>query len=107
MTQLPVVYALIWRATEPDETYDPAAFQARVPRLMTWLRGLREGGHLVACGGGGFVDRAGGLTLVRAGSPEEALALGAGSPMNELGRTEVLVWDVYFAELAVPREFVG
>jgi hypothetical protein len=104
MNELPVVYALIWRATEPDETYDRSAFESRVPRLMTWLRGLREAGKLVACGGGGFVDRAGGLTLVRAAGPEEAVALGAGSPMNEIGSTEVLVWDVYFGDLSVPRE---
>ncbi len=93
------IYALIWRADLDDEEFDPAEFEARVPQLMDWLADLSEKGHLVACGGGGFENQAGGLTLIRASSPEEALDLSDGSPMNEIGTTEVMFWDVYYADL--------
>lgn len=97
------LYALIWRAHEPDETFRQAEFEARIPRLMEWLRGLKAGGHLVSCGGGGFEHHAGGLTVIRAESIEQAMALSAGTPMNEIGHTEVFVWDVYYSDL-VERE---
>jgi uncharacterized protein YciI len=103
--RLPVVHALIWRATQPDATFDGAEFERRIPRLMTWLRGLHAAGKLVACGGGGFATHSGGLTLVRADSVEEAQRLATESPMNEIGSTDVLVWDVYFGKLDVPREW--
>lgn len=103
VNDLPVVYALVWRSHEPDDTFDPASFESRIPRLMAWLGGLRARGLLVACGGGGFAQHAGGLTLVRATSLEEAQRLATESPMNEIGSTELLVWDVYFADLSVPR----
>ena len=93
------ISALIWRADLDDEEFDPAEFEARVPQLMDWLADLSEKGHLVACGGGGFENQAGGLTLIRASSPEEALDLSDGSPMNEIGTTEVMFWDVYYADL--------
>jgi hypothetical protein len=93
------LYGLIWRANDTDAAWRQEEFDARVPRLMAWLRRLKEGGHLVACGGGGFEDRAGGLTLVRAGSVEEATELSSGSPMNEIGRTEIFVWDVFYGDL--------
>ena len=93
------IYALIWRADLDDEEFDPAEFEARIPQLMDWLADLSEKGHLVACGGGGFENQAGGLTLIRASSPEEALDLSDGSPMNEIGTTEVMFWDVYYADL--------
>ncbi len=102
---LPTVYALIWRASKPDEAFDPKEFQARIPRLMAWLSSLHARGVLVACGGGGFATHSGGLTLIRAGSPEEATQIAAQSPMNEIGKTDLLVWDVYYASLDVPRAF--
>jgi hypothetical protein len=102
---LPVRYALVWRAALPDSEFDPASFTSRIPRLMTWLRDLHARGKLVACGGGGFETHAGGLTVIRADSVEEAVEIAAGSPMNEIGKTDLLVWDVYFADLQVPREF--
>jgi uncharacterized protein YciI len=105
--RLPVIYALIWRAHQPDDQFDGREFEQRIPRLMEWLRDLHAKGKLVACGGGGFESHAGGLTLIRAESPEEAIELGAGSPMNEIGATELLVWDVYFADLRVERDFGG
>lgn len=101
--RLPTYYACIWRATNPDETFDPAEFQARLPRLRVWLQDLLARGKLVACGAGGFDTHSGGLTILRADTVDEALALAAGSPMNEIGKTDVLVWDVYFADLSVPR----
>lgn len=103
--RLPTVYALIWRATEPDATFDPKEFESRIPRLMTWLASVKAQGKLVACGGGGFEDRSGGLTLVRADSVEEALALAAASPMNEIGTTDMFVWDVYWGDLTVQRDW--
>lgn len=97
------VYALIWRSNETDDTFDDGEFQQRIPRLMEWLKALHANGHLVACGGGGFENHSGGLTLLNASSAEEAIELGKGSPMNEIGTTEVLVWDVYYADLVEKR----
>ncbi len=102
---LPMVHALIWRSHATDDDFDPEAFDARVPALMEWLRALHADGRLVACGGGGFEQHSGGLTLVRADSPEEALAIAAEHPMNDIGSTELLVWDVYYGALDVPRAF--
>ncbi|MGE3800432.1 MAG: hypothetical protein AB7H80_05385 [Candidatus Kapaibacterium sp.] len=104
-THLPEIYALIWRSTATDDEFDQSEFDARIPRLMQWLGGLRQEGKLVGCGGGGFENHSGGLTLIRAANAEEAMAIGAENPMNEIGETELLVWDVYFADLSVPREF--
>ena len=103
--RLPEIYALIWRSAATDDTFDQSEFDARVPRLMKWLGLLHAQGKLVGCGGGGFENHAGGLTLVRAENIEEALELSTQSPMNEIGSTEVLVWGVYYAELSVPRDF--
>lgn len=99
--RFPEIYALIWRSTATDEESNPAEFEERLPRLMEWLRNLHAGGHLVGCGGGGFEQHAGGLTLIRAADVEEAQRLSAGSPMNEIGTTEILIWDVYFADLVL------
>ena len=101
--RLPAFYALVWRASKPDAEFDPKEFESRIPRLMAWLRDLRAKGKLAACGGGGWATHAGGLTILRADTVEEALELSKGTPMNEIGATEVFVWDVYYADLAVPR----
>lgn len=93
------IYAAIWKATEPDATFQQEEFESRLPRLMEWLRSLYASGNLVACGGGGFEDYAGGLTLIRAESHEQAAELSNGTPMNEIGTTELFLWDVYFADL--------
>lgn len=95
------VYACIWRASEPDETFKSEEFETRIPRLMEWLRKLKAGGHLVGCGGGGFATHAGGLTLISADSVEEAQELSAGTPMNEIGTTEIMLWDIFYADLTV------
>lgn len=99
-TPFKIVYALIWKSNEPDETFNQKEFEARIPRLMVWLKDMYKKGHLVACGGGGFEFHSGGLTLITANSVEEADELSKGSPMNEIGKTEILVWDVYFGNLA-------
>ena len=93
------IYALIWRAADPDDTWKQDEFDARIPRLMAWLRSLKAGGNLLACGGGGFEHSAGGLTLIRADGIEEARKLSAGSPMNEIGSTEIFLWDLYYGDL--------
>ncbi len=95
----PRMYALIWRASKPDAEFDHAGFEARLPRLMLWLRELHAGGWLVACGGGGFEHSAGGLTIVRARDVHHACELSDGTPMNEIGTTEVLEWDVFFGKM--------
>jgi uncharacterized protein YciI len=97
--RLPEIYALIWRSHQSDDTFDPAEFQSRIPRLMEWLRDLKSKGKLVGCGGGAFENHSGGLTLVRAESIEEAQALAKGTPMNEIGSTEIMIWDVFYADL--------
>jgi hypothetical protein len=89
-------YALIWKGEE-----DPEAFQARIPALMTWLRDLHAKGQLVACGGGGYEIGDGGLTILNVSSPEEALAIMETYPMNDIGKMELLVWDVFYADLVV------
>lgn len=96
---LPRMYALIWRATKPDAEFDQAEFEARIPRLMVWLREMHAGGWLVACGGGGFEHCAGGLTIVRARDVYHATDLADGSPMNEIGSTEILEWDVFYGKM--------
>ena len=89
------IYALIYRQQGTSEE-----FVSRLPRLMTWLRALHASGALVACGGGGFADdTGGGLTLIRAATPEEAEGIAAANPMNEIGRTELMLWDCFYADL--------
>lgn len=56
-------------------------------------------------GGGGFENHAAGLTLITADSVAEAAELSNGTPMNEIGTTEIMIWDVYYANLEVKREF--
>ncbi len=93
------IYALIWKASEPDILFKQDEFESRIPRLMVWLKELYSKGKLAACGGGGFADHAGGLTLVNAENIEEAIELSKGSPMNEIGETEIMVCDVFYADL--------
>jgi uncharacterized protein YciI len=95
------IYACIWRSTEPDETFSQLEFESRIPRLMEWLKSLHKAGKLVGCGGGGFETHSGGLTLIRADSIEEAIALSNGTPMNEIGHTEIMEWGVFWADLVV------
>lgn len=99
--RLPEIYALIWRSTATDEEFDQAEFEKRIPRLMEWLRNLHADGRLVGCGGGGFEHHAGGLTLIRAADAGEAQRLSEGSPMNEIGSTEIFLWDVFYADLVL------
>jgi uncharacterized protein YciI len=90
------IYALLFHQTGTDEE-----FVSRIPRLMTWLRELYAGGHLVACGGGGWQnDTGGGLTLITAETPERAEELAAGTPMNEIGHTEIMLWDCFYGDLS-------
>lgn len=81
------------------KAFDAGEFESRIPRLMIWLKELHSKGKLAACGGGGFEDRAGGLTLINAADIEEATGLAKGSPMNEIGTTEIMVWDLFYADL--------
>ena len=97
---LPVVYVLIWRASE-DGPDAEEAFQERIPRLMEWLRDLKRKGSLVACGGGSFENESGGLTLIKARSVEEAQSISDSCPMNEIGLTEILLWDVFHADIRI------
>ena len=66
---------------------------------MEWLKELYSKGKLVGCGGGGFESHAAGLTLINADSIDEARELSKGSPMNEIGTTEIMIWDVFYADL--------
>jgi len=94
-----MLYAFIWRANEPDETFDTQLFDDRLPRLLDWLRELKAKNVLVACGGGGFETHMGGLTIIRASSATQAEALVAGDPMLEIGTHDVFEWHVEYAEL--------
>ena len=103
--KLPMIYACLWRAHETDDTFNNEAFTSRIPRLMDWLRDLHAKGVLVGCGGGGYENHAGGLTLIKAKTATEAEEYSSGSPMNEIGSTEIFEWHVYYADLNVPRDF--
>lgn len=103
-TPFRVVYALIWKSNKHDEEFDANEFECRIPRLMEWLKELKKKGKLVACGGGGFENHAGGLTLINADSIDEAKELSAGTPMNEIGTTEIMVWDVYYADISERKQ---
>ena len=94
-----VVYALIWKSHEPDEVFNPQDFDERIPRLMLWLKDIHKKGKLVACGGGGFENHTGGLTLITADNIQDAIEISNGSPMNEIGETEILMWDVFYGNL--------
>ena len=72
---------------------------------MEWLKDLKSRDKLVACGGGGFQNYAGGLTLIKAESIKEATELSNGTPMNEIGTTEIMIWDVYYGNLDIKRDF--
>lgn len=97
--EFPVVYACVWRASSSGKEADDA-FQDRIPRLMEWLKKLKKDGNLVACGGGAFLGGpSGGLTLIKATSASKAKELSNGTPMNEIGETEVLLWDLFHADL--------
>lgn len=98
---LPIVYALLWKSTQKDEEFNQAEFNDRIPQLMVWLRHLYSQGKLVACGGGGFEEHAGGLTLIRTDSLEDAIAISMQNPMNDIGSTELFVWDVFYGNLNV------
>lgn len=98
---LPTIYALIWRSAKSDEEYDQEEFNSRIPRLMAWLRELHAAGKLVACGGGGFENHVGGLTLVRADTIEDAIEMSLQNPMNEIGTTELLAWDVFYGTMDI------
>jgi hypothetical protein len=93
------VYALVWKMSVSQEE-----FGRRVPEIMTWLRGLRSQGRLVACGGAGAAGWDGGVTVIHAASPAEAIAEAERSPQASMGTTEVVEWEVYFADLSVPRD---
>ncbi len=106
--QRPIIYALIWKANKvgADSMKD---FEDRIPRLMTWLKQLRQDGFLVACGGGAFESSegfSGGMTLVKAKSFAHARQLGAGTPMNEIGKTEIMIWDVFTADLQLNAQWL-
>jgi hypothetical protein len=105
--ELPQIWACVWKSNIHEDDDDHTAFESRIPRLMEWLRALHSKGQLVACGGGAWENHAGGLTLIRAAGYEEAKALSDGTPMNEIGTTTIMVWDVYFADLNVPRAFAA
>jgi uncharacterized protein YciI len=90
------IYALLYHQTGSSEE-----FMERIPRLMAWLRELHRTGNLVACGGGGWSDdTGGGLTLITADTPEQAEAIAAGTPMNEIGHTDIMLWDCFYGDLS-------
>lgn len=93
------IYALIWRSDENDDTFDQQAFTDRMPALFTWLANLKSQSKLLACGGGGFETSPGGLTIIYAESPEEAIAIADQSPLADMGKTEILFWGVFHADL--------
>lgn len=93
------IYALIWRANEPDSSFKQEEFESRIPRLMILLKDLHSKGKLAACGGGGFESRAGGLTLINADNIEEAGELSKGCPMNEISTTEIMAGGVFYSNI--------
>lgn len=78
-------------------------FTSRLPGLMTWLNDLRQQRRLRGCGG--WLDAKGALTLIEADSIEEAGAIDRLNPLNEIGSTEILAWEVFYADLVVQGQF--
>jgi uncharacterized protein YciI len=93
------IYALIWRAHANDDEFDQQAFNERMPALFDWLRELKSQSRLLACGGGGFATSSGGLTIIKAESPEEAQEIASQSPLADMGNTELLFWGVFHANM--------
>ena len=93
-SRMKTVFALLWKSTSSQ-----AQFEAAVPSLLEWLRGLKKQRRLLGCGG--FANEDGGLTLLEVGSVEEANAIAAASPQSTLGHTTVFEWEVYDADLKV------
>ena len=54
-----------------------------------------------ATGSGGFEVGDGGLTILNVDSVEEAQAIMATYPMNDIGTMDLMVWDVFYADMAV------
>jgi uncharacterized protein YciI len=91
------IFALVWHQSGSDEE-----FQQRIPRLMVWLKELHAKGHLVGCGGGEWKDSIGaGLTLITASSRAEAEKFASGTPMNEIGHTDIMEWECFYGKLSV------
>ena len=91
------LYALVYRTTASQEEFD-----ARIPRLMEWLRDLYADGKLRGCGGGEWKNEDGaGLTIIEAENRDEIEAIAARNPMNEIGTTEIMQWGVFFGDLNV------
>lgn len=86
------VFAFIWTLTASPEAFDDAT-----PDLLAWLGGLHAEGRLAGCGAWASGD--GGLTLIRAASREEAAELYAPCPLRALGSTQLVEWEVFFADL--------
>ena len=95
------IYALIWRSNTNDEEFDQEAFNARMPALFTWLQNLKSQSTLLACGGGGFEQSPGGLTIIYAESPEEAMTIARQSPLSDMGKTEIMFWGVFHADMQI------
>ncbi|MEY3688665.1 MAG: hypothetical protein RIT37_227 [Bacteroidota bacterium] len=93
------IYALIWRSHAQDDAFDQQAFNERMPALFTWLTQLKSQSKLLACGGGGFETSPGGLTIIYAESPEEAIAIANQSPLADMGTTEIMFWGLFHANL--------
>lgn len=51
------------------------------------------------------MDAKGALTLIEADSIEEAGAIDRLNPLNEIGSTEILAWEVFYADLVVQGQF--
>jgi uncharacterized protein YciI len=106
---LPVYYALIWKSSAIGPQV-MQGFEERIPRLMIWLKELRASGTLVACGGGAFESSegySGGLTIIKANSFEQAHQISKGTPMNEIGKTEVMIWDLFAGNLQANTEWLA
>jgi uncharacterized protein YciI len=94
------IYALLWKMNVPQ-----TQFEAHIPAIMDWLRELKRRGKLLGCGGAGGASWDGGLTLIEAADAKEAIAEASRSPQAAIGTTEVVEWEVYFANLVVPKDF--
>jgi len=95
------IYACIWESNASQEEFDK-----RVPRVMAWLNDLKQSGKLRGCGGCQD-DLVGGLTLIEAESIEEVKKMNRTYPLNEIGKTKIVPWDVYHCDLSVEGKWDG
>ena len=92
------VFGFHWKLTGSQDE-----FEELVPQLMNWLKIVRDGGNLCACGA--WESGKDGLTLLTAANLTSARAIHEGNPLNAIGTVSEFAWEVYYADLHIDATF--